>query len=72
MRKITIRNPDTKRIYHCWHYCRACGTAWTHSQADWEDIKKHVKVKHHMNWNLISTVPGECASVDIPIEWLRR
>ncbi len=68
MRTITIRNPDTEGIYHCWHYCRGCGMTWTHSQADWENIKQHVTHKHSGDWSLISTAPTDYLVAEVAIE----
>ena len=58
MAEKTIYNPDKARIYHCWHWCD-CGKTWTHSQGDWEAMKRHVSNRHRNDWSVIHTAPSD-------------
>jgi len=43
MKRLVLNNPDTNRIYHCWHYCPICGKSFDHSQGSFENIKYYSK-----------------------------
>ena len=62
---MKVENPDKRRIYHIWHYCRVCGKTWTHSQADWDDLIKHVKDVHIGNWSVIASASTETECVEV-------
>jgi len=46
-----IKNPDTNRIYHVWHYCKKCGKALMHSTAV---LHEHVKLCKHSPQDLLT------------------
>ena len=49
-------------IYHCWHYCKKCGQAFTHSQSSWDyAIKTHPCFKE--NEYYLKTVPSNVREV---------
>ena len=66
-KQITVSNPDRQGVYHCWHYCRGCGKTWTHSQGDWEDMKRHIMLKHKNDWSLIATAPTDYLIAEVTI-----
>ncbi len=35
-----LENPDKQKVYHVWHYCRKCFKVYTHSQNDFNELKK--------------------------------
>ena len=39
-RKMKVVNPDIGKIYHLWHVCKICLHRYTHSQGDFETIKR--------------------------------
>ena len=55
MNEIILTNPDKEAIYRCWHYCEKCFKTYTHSQADWEKIKKSKCCNDPNNLETIST-----------------
>lgn len=36
----TLKRPRNAESYSIWHYCKICGKTYTHSQSDFEEIKK--------------------------------
>ncbi len=61
---MLVKNPDSNKIYHVWHYCD-CGQTFTHSQGSWESMKIHVRVKHKDNWDWIHDVSTNIESVEL-------
>ena len=62
---MKIENPDKRRIYHVWHYCKVCGRAWTHSQSDAYEIKRHVYAVHKGDWSVIGSASTKTEYVEV-------
>ncbi len=60
---MKIDNPDVNGIYHCWHVCKTCGKAWTHSQGDFEDLKRHQHIVESIDNYL--TIPAYIKRISI-------
>jgi len=58
-------NPDQNKIYHVWHYCVKCGKTWTHSQGDFDSLKKH---ECFLNLNVGETSPFYFKTISTKID----
>ena len=61
---MIVKNPDKKRVYNIWHYCVVCGRAWTHSQGELDEMKRHECVRVY-GWEVIKTVPTTVDEVEV-------
>ena len=34
-----LKNPDSQKMYNVWHFCKKCGTTYSHHQSSWDTLK---------------------------------
>ena len=60
---MKVKNPDSKRIYHCWHFCMRCKRALIHSSAELRDHVQRCSYKPHE----LLTFPSEVEEIEIEV-----
>lgn len=56
---IRVKNPDPKRVYKHWYYCKCCGETFTEAPEDAERMRKHPCKLDAGGMNVFDVVPTE-------------